>query len=256
MRVEGAVGIVTGGASGLGEGVVRMLVDGGGQAAIFDLPSSNGEALAAELGAGVEFFPVDVADPLQVEPAVSAAAERFGRIDLLMNSAGISTGSRVIGRDGTPHPLDHFRRHVEINLIGLFDVLRHAAVVMSRNEPNDEGERGLIVNVSSIAAIEGQVGQASYAASKGGVLALTLPLARDLAGHGIRVLCICPGIMDTPMLAGANEQLRQRLNDLTIFPKRLGLPADVGRLVRSFMESPLLNGEVVRLDGAVRLGPR
>jgi 3-hydroxyacyl-CoA dehydrogenase/3-hydroxy-2-methylbutyryl-CoA dehydrogenase len=256
MRVEGAVGVVTGGASGLGAGVVRMLVDGGGRAAIFDLPSSRGEELAAELGDAAAFFPVDVSDPEQVEPSVAAVVERFGRIDLLMNSAGISTGSRVVGRDGTPHPLDHFRRHVEINLIGLFDVLRHTAVAMAKNEPDEDGERGLIVNVSSIAAIEGQVGQASYSASKGGVLALTLPLARDLAMHGIRVLCICPGIMDTPMLAGASDELRQSLIASTIFPKRLGTPEDVGQLVRSFMEQPMLNGEVIRLDGAVRLAAR
>jgi 3-hydroxyacyl-CoA dehydrogenase/3-hydroxy-2-methylbutyryl-CoA dehydrogenase len=256
MKVDRAVGLVTGGASGLGEGVVRMLVDGGGHAAIFDLASSKGNELAAELGDRAAFFPVDVTDSAAVEAAVAGVAERFGRIDLLMNSAGISTGSRVLGRDGSPHPLDHFRRHVEVNLIGLFDVLRRAAVVMARNEPNEDGERGLIVNVASIAAIEGQVGQASYSASKGGVLALTLPLARDLAGHGIRVLCICPGIMDTPMLAGANEQLRNSLMDLTVFPKRLGRADDMGDLVRSFMEQPMLNGEVIRLDGAVRLAPR
>jgi 3-hydroxyacyl-CoA dehydrogenase/3-hydroxy-2-methylbutyryl-CoA dehydrogenase len=256
MKVEGAVGVVTGGASGLGEGVVRMLVDGGGRAAIFDLPSSRGSELADELGDEAAFFPVDVTDPDAVEASVAGVVERFGRIDVLMNSAGISTGSRVVGRDGSPHPLDHFRRHVEVNLIGLFDVLRQAAVVMARNEPNEDGERGLIVNVASIAAIEGQVGQASYSASKGGVLALTLPLARDLANHGIRVLCVCPGIMDTPMLAGANEQLRKSLMDLTIFPKRLGRAGDMGDLVRAFMEQPMLNGEVIRLDGAVRLAPR
>jgi 3-hydroxyacyl-CoA dehydrogenase/3-hydroxy-2-methylbutyryl-CoA dehydrogenase len=256
MKVEGAVGVVTGGASGLGEGVVRMLVDGGGRAAIFDLPSSKGAELGDELGDRAGFFPVDVTDSAAVEASVAGVVERFGRIDLLMNSAGISTGARVVGRDGSPHPLDHFRRHVEVNLIGLFDVLRHTAVVMARNEPNEDGERGLIVNVASIAAIEGQVGQASYSASKGGVLALTLPLARDLATHGIRVLCICPGIMDTPMLAGANEQLRRSLMDLTIFPKRLGRADDMGDLVRSFMEQPMLNGEVIRLDGAVRLAPR
>jgi 3-hydroxyacyl-CoA dehydrogenase/3-hydroxy-2-methylbutyryl-CoA dehydrogenase len=256
MKVDGAVGLVTGGASGLGEGVVRMLAGAGGHAAIFDLPSSKGGELAAELGDRAAFFPVDVTDSDAVEAAVAGVAERFGRIDVLMNSAGISTGSRVVGRDGSPHPLDHFRRHVEVNLIGLFDVLRRTAVVMARNEPNEDGERGLIVNVASIAAIEGQIGQASYSASKGGVLALTLPLARDLATHGIRVLCICPGIMDTPMLAGANEQLRKSLVDLTVFPKRLGRAEDMGALVRSFMEQPMLNGEVIRLDGAVRLAPR
>jgi 3-hydroxyacyl-CoA dehydrogenase/3-hydroxy-2-methylbutyryl-CoA dehydrogenase len=256
MKVEGSVGLVTGGASGLGEGVVRMLAGNGGRAAIFDLPSSNGAALVEELGDAVEFFPVDITDSDAVERGVAAVVERFGRIDLLMNCAGISSGQRVVGRDRVPHSLAHFRKHVEVNLIGLFDVLRHVAVAMSDNEPDETGERGLIVNIASIAALEGEAGQASYSASKGGVVALTLPLARELARHGIRVMCICPGIMDTAMLAGADEALRQRLTDLSLFPKRLGTPEDVGRLVKGFMETTFLNGEVVRLDAAVRLGPR
>jgi len=256
MKVDGSVGLVTGGASGLGEGVVRMLARNGGRAAIFDLPSSGGAAIAEELGDAVEFFPVDVTDSAGVEESVGRVAERFGRIDLLMNCAGISSGQKVVGRDRTPHSLAHFRKHVEVNLIGLFDVLRHVAVVMSENEPGEGGERGLIVNVASIAALEGEAGQASYSASKGGVVALTLPLARELSRHGIRVMCICPGIMDTAMLAGADDDLRERLTALSLFPKRLGTPEDVGQLVKGFMETTFLNGEVVRLDAAVRLGPR
>ncbi|MGB3411788.1 MAG: SDR family NAD(P)-dependent oxidoreductase [Microthrixaceae bacterium] len=255
MKVNGSVGLVTGGASGLGLGVVRMLVENGGRAAIFDLPSSNGAEIAEKLGDAAQFYPIDITDPVAVERDVAGAVERFGRVDLLMNCAGISSGKRVVGRDGIPHDLDHFRRHVEVNLIGLFDVLRHAAVAMSKNTPDDAGERGLIVNVASIAALEGEEGQASYSASKGGVVSLTLPLAREFARHGIRVMCLCPGIMDTAMLEGADDALRQRLTDLSLFPKRLGTPEDVGQLVKAFMETTFLNGEVVRLDAAVRLGP-
>jgi len=256
MQPGQTVGIVTGGASGLGAGVVGMLVDEGGQAAILDLPGSRGADLAAELGERAAFFPVDVTDPDQVERAVANVVERFGRIDLVVNSAGISTPMRVVGRDGSPHPLDHFLRHLAVNLVGAFDVLRHAAAAMARNEPGEGGERGLIVNIASIAAIEGQVGQASYSASKGGLAALTLPLARDLATQGIRVMCICPGIMDTPMLAGVDDELKERLVDLAVFPKRLGQPADVAGLVRSLLVNPYLNGDVVRLDAAVRLAAR
>jgi 3-hydroxyacyl-CoA dehydrogenase/3-hydroxy-2-methylbutyryl-CoA dehydrogenase len=256
MQVAGAVGVVTGGASGLGEGVVRMLVGGGGRAVILDRPQSRGADLAGELGAAAAFVPCDVADTVQVEQAVAAAAAAFGRIDVLVSSAGISPAARVVARDGTPFPLAVFRSGIDVNLVGLFDVLRHVAAVMTANEPGDDGERGLIVNVASIAGLEGQVGQASYAASKGGVVALTLPLARDLASWGIRVMCICPGVMDTAMLAGATEELRASLVDINVFPKRLGRPDDVAALVRTFMETTYLNGEVVRIDAATRLAPR
>jgi 3-hydroxyacyl-CoA dehydrogenase/3-hydroxy-2-methylbutyryl-CoA dehydrogenase len=256
MKVRGAVGLVTGGASGLGAGVVRMLAEQEGRAVILDRASSAGADLARELGDQVAFVACDVTDPAQVAAAVSGASEAFGRIDLLVSSAGISQAARVVSRDGTPYPLEDFRRGIEVNLIGLFDVLRLTAQVMARNEPSPEGERGLIVNIASIAGLEGQVGQASYAASKGGVVALTLPLARDLASWGIRVMCICPGVMDTPMLADAGEQVRRALADVNVFPKRLGDPADIAALVRTFMECTYLNGEVVRVDAGTRLGPR
>jgi 3-hydroxyacyl-CoA dehydrogenase/3-hydroxy-2-methylbutyryl-CoA dehydrogenase len=162
----------------------------------------------------------------------------------------------VVARDGSPFPLDLFRRGIDVNLVGLFDVVRHAAAAMARNEPGEDGERGLIVNVASIAGYEGQVGQASYAASKGGVIALTLPLARDLATWGIRVMCICPGVMDTAMLAGSTEQLRAALADINVFPKRLGRPTDVAAVVRTMMETTYLNGDVVRIDAGTRLAPR
>jgi len=253
MRIDGAVGLVTGGASGLGGGTARMLVEGGGRVGILDLPSSAGEAYAAELGQSAVFVPCDVADEGQVEKAVTAIADRFGRIDVCVNAAGISPAARVLSRKGDLHPLDMFAKTVQVNLVGTFDVLRHAVAAMARNEPGEHGERGLIVNVSSAAALEGQVGQAAYSASKGGIAAMTLPLARDLAIHGIRVMTVCPGIMDTGMLAGTDETRRAALLDLHVFPKRLGTPADFAQLVGAFMENELINGEVVRLDAATRL---
>lgn len=256
MRVSESVGLITGGASGLGRGAAEMLVSAGGRAVILDRPESDGVAVAAELGHGAAFVGCDITDPTAVEDAVAEAADAFGRIDLLVSSAGISPAARVVSRDGAPFPLDLFRRGVDVNLVGLFDVLRHTAAVMTRNEPSEEGERGLIVNIASIAGLEGQVGQASYAASKGGVIALTLPLARDLASWGIRVMCICPGVMDTAMLADASDELREALADINVFPKRLGRPDDVAQLVRAFMENTYLNGEVVRVDAATRLAPR
>ncbi|WP_219413515.1 SDR family NAD(P)-dependent oxidoreductase [Pseudonocardia nigra] len=253
MRIGESVGLFTGGASGLGAGTARMLAERGGRVGILDLPSSAGERFAAELGEPALFVPMDVADEGQVEKAVARVAEHFGRIDVCVNAAGVSPATRVLSRKGELHPLDVFRRTVEINLVGTFDVLRHAVAAIARNEPGPDGERGLIVNVASAAALEGQTGQAAYAASKGGIVALTLPLARDLAIWGIRVMTICPGIMDTGMLAGADEKRRAALMDLHVFPKRLGRPADFAHLVASFMENELLNGEVVRLDAATRL---
>ncbi|WP_326837029.1 SDR family NAD(P)-dependent oxidoreductase [Amycolatopsis rhabdoformis] len=251
--MSGSVGLVTGGASGLGAGTARMLVAGGGRVGILDLPSSAGAEFAAELGEAALFVPADVADEAEVEKAVAQVADRFGRLDVCVNAAGISPAARVLSRKGELHPLDLFRRTIEINLVGAFDVLRHAVAVMARNEPGPDGERGLIVNVSSAAALEGQAGQAAYSASKGGLVALTLPLARDLALWGVRVMTVCPGIMDTGMLAGADEKRRAALMDLHVFPKRLGRPEDFAKLVASFMENELLNGEVVRLDAATRL---
>lgn len=253
MHVSNAVGLLTGGAGGLGGAVARMLVERGGKAVIVDVPSSRGEAFAKELGANAIFLPTDVTHTADVEAAVADAVERFGRIDLCVNAAGISPAARVIGRDGTLFPLELFKRTIDINLVGAFDVMRRAADAMSRNEPGESGERGLIVNVASIAAFEGQTGQASYSASKGGLVALTLPLARDLARVGIRVMTIAPGIMDTPMLAGAGDKRRQALIDLHVFPKRLGTPEDFAALVASIMQNTLLNGEVIRLDAATRL---
>lgn len=256
MQVSGSVGLVTGGASGLGEGVVRMLVDNGGRAVILDRAQSRGAEIVEEMGSNASFVPCDITDPAAVDEAVAAAAATFGRIDLLVSSAGISPAARIVSRDGTPFPLDLFKSGIDVNLVGLFDVLRHTAAVMTQNEPSGEGERGLIVNIASIAGLEGQVGQASYAASKGGVIALTLPLARDLATWGIRVMCICPGVMDTAMLASASQELRHALADINVFPKRLGRPDDVAGMVKAFMENTYINGDVVRIDAGTRLAPR
>ena len=253
MKVAGSVALVTGGASGLGAGVARGLVAAGGRVVIADLGSSAREQVAAELGDRAAFVPVDVTRPDDVESAVAAAAAVRGRIDALVSCAGISSGQRMLTRSGEVHTLEHFRAHIEVNLIGLFDVLRHVVVQMAANEPNAEGERGVIVNLGSIAGIEGQVGQMSYSASKGGIIGLTLPLARDLGSLGIRVVTICPGIMDTPILASLDDEQIAAITAGNVFPKRLGAPADVAALVCHIMENTYLNGEVIRLDAGMRL---
>lgn len=254
MKIENSVGLITGGASGLGAGTARMLVEHGGKAAIFDLPGSQGEALADELGESALFIPADVSDPDQVTAGVTAAVDRFGRIDLVVNAAGISPAHRVVNFKGAMFPMDTWQRTIDINLTGTFDVVRNAAKAMMLNEPGEDGERGLIVNVASAAGLEGQTGQAAYTASKGAVVQLTLQLARDLSVHGLRVMAIAPGIMDTAMLQGIDDARREKLIDLNVFPKRLGTPSDFARLVRCFMEVTMLNGDVVRLDAATRLG--
>jgi 3-hydroxyacyl-CoA dehydrogenase / 3-hydroxy-2-methylbutyryl-CoA dehydrogenase len=254
MQVANTVGLVTGGAGGLGGAVARMLVDGGGKVAIIDVAGSPGAAFAAELGENALFLPTDVTQTEQVESAVATTIAEFGRIDLCVNAAGISPAARIVGRDGSLFPLDLFKKTIDINLVGMFDVTRQVAGAMGKNEPGESGERGLIVNVASIAAFEGQVGQASYTASKGAIVALTLQLARDLAKLGIRVMAIAPGIMDTPMLAGLDDKRKQGLADLSLFPKRLGTPRDFAQLTQSIMENTMLNGDIIRLDAATRLG--
>jgi 3-hydroxyacyl-CoA dehydrogenase/3-hydroxy-2-methylbutyryl-CoA dehydrogenase len=253
MRVADTVAVVTGGGSGLGAAVVRMLVEGGARVGVVDLPAAatNHESF----GDTVRYFGADVTDPDQARAAVDGVVEAFGRIDLLVSCAGVAPSHRVVASDGTPFELDVFRRTLEVNLIGLFDVLRWSASHMARNAPGEDGERGLIVNIGSIAGLEGQVGQAAYTASKGAVAALTIQLARDLARNGIRVMTIAPGNMDTPMLAGVPDDFRERLVSTHIFPDRLGRPEELAALVRTFMEVTFLNGEVVRLDAGARLPP-
>ncbi len=254
MQIDGSVSFVTGGASGLGRGVAEALAARGGRVVVLDLPSSQGAEVAEGIG-GV-FVPADLRRTEQVEEAVAGAIDAFGRIDVAVNAAGVATAHRVVARDGELFPLDLFRRTIEVNLIGLFDVVRRVAAEMAKNEPNAAGERGAIVNVASIAAYEGQVGQAAYSASKGGIVALSLQLARDLAGLGIRVNTIAPGIMDTPMLAGAPQELKDALAQIHVFPRRLGTPADFAHLALAVIENEMLNGEVIRLDAGARMGPK
>jgi len=247
------VGIVTGGASGLGEATTRRLQAGGAPVVIIDLPSSSGEALAAELGDTVRFCPADVRDETQVQAAI-AAAQELGDLRIVVSCAGIGTPGRIVGRKG-PLDLDSFRNVIEINLIGTFNVLRLAAAAMIGNEPV-EGDRGVIVMTASIAAYDGQIGQASYAASKGGVVALTLPAARDLADKLIRVVTIAPGTFATPMLAGLPADATAVLEALVPHPSRLGQPEEFASLVAHIVDNGMLNGEVIRLDGALRMPPR
>lgn len=240
----------------MGFGAAERIVAMGGQVVMMDINEERGKTAQDELGEGSRYIRCDVSDTGEVVAAVSAAGEAFGRIDVLVNAAGVAPAQRVLSRDGAMFDLDLFRFTVGVNLIGMFDVIRNTARVMSGNDPNEDGERGVIVNVASIAAFEGQVGQAAYSASKGGVVAMTLPIARDLAGVGIRVNTVAPGIMDTPLLAGAPQELKDSLAELQVFPQRLGTPADFAHLVTSIVENPMLNGEVIRLDAAARMPPR
>jgi 3-hydroxyacyl-CoA dehydrogenase/3-hydroxy-2-methylbutyryl-CoA dehydrogenase len=254
MDVNGARVLITGGASGLGGGTAARLASQGARVGILDLPTSNGADAADDIG-GV-FAAADVRESEQVSAAVGQIAEAFGGLDVCVNAAGVANAHRVINRAGDMFPLELFEFVIGVNLVGTFDVTRNAAKVMAENEPDVEGGRGLVVNVASIAATEGQIGQAAYSASKGGVAAMTLPLARDLASIGVRVMTIAPGIMDTPMIAGMPDEVRESLAKIHVFPQRLGTPEDFARLVQHFMENTLLNGEVVRLDAGARMMPR
>src|SRR5262245_55205270 len=255
MQIADSVALVTGGASGLGEATVRRFAGGGGKVMILDRPGSAGEAVASEPGTRVAFTPADGTDDEQVEAAVAGAVDRFGALHVAVNCAGVGVCMRTITREG-PHPLDLFARVLQVNLIGTFNVIRLAAARMAKNTPNAEGERGVVVNTASVAAFDGQIGQAAYSASKGGVVGVTLPIARDLAGVGIRVLTIAPGTFDTPMLAVAPEPLRQALAAQIPFPSRLGRPSEFAGLVQHILENVMLNGETIRLDGAIRMAPK
>lgn len=240
----------------MGFGAASRIVSLGGQVVMMDINEDRGKAAQEELGENSRFIPCDVSVSEEVTAAVNRAAEAFGGIQILVNAAGVAPAQRILSRDGTMFDLDLFRFTVGVNLIGMFDVIRNTARVMATNEPNDEGERGVIVNVASIAAFEGQVGQAAYSASKGGVVGMTLPIARDLGGVGVRVNTVAPGIMDTPLLAEAPQELKDSLAKLHVFPQRLGTPADFAHLVTSIVENPMINGEVIRLDAAARMPPR
>ncbi|MCB0154404.1 MAG: 3-hydroxyacyl-CoA dehydrogenase [Anaerolineae bacterium] len=255
MDLRGKTFVVTGGGSGLGAATARMLVESGGQVVIAELNPETGQLTASELGQPARFVQTDVTDAASVQQALDTAHRTFGGLSGTINCAGIAIAEKIVGQDG-PHDLARFSKVIQINLIGTFNVMRLAAALMVENEPEPGGERGVIVNTASVAAFEGQVGQAAYAASKGGVVSLTLPVARDLARSGIRVMAIAPGIFDTAMLAGLPEKARESLGQQVPFPSRLGQPVEYAALVKHIIENPMLNGEVIRLDGAIRMAPR
>jgi NAD(P)-dependent dehydrogenase (short-subunit alcohol dehydrogenase family) len=255
LRIGGKVTLVTGGASGLGLATVRELLGAGASVVILDLPSSDGETVAKELGDDVRFAAADVTVEQEVEEAVALAVRELGGLHILVNCAGVGFPGRVLSRDGSPIELELFETVVRVNLIGTFNVVRLAAARMATQDPDGE-ERGVIVNTASIAAFEGQIGQAAYAASKAGIAGMTLPVARDLAGKLIRCVAIAPGTFDTPMLAGLPEDARARLAESIPHPRRLGRPEEFAALVRHVVENPAINGETIRLDGALRMPPR
>jgi NAD(P)-dependent dehydrogenase (short-subunit alcohol dehydrogenase family) len=253
MQIDGSSAIVVGGASGLGEATVRALHAAGAIVTVADVNAEKGGALSGELG--LEFVSCDVREEGQVEAAVQKAAERDGGLRIAVCCAGTGWAQKVAGSKG-PHPLMPFETILQINLIGTFNALRFAAAAMIGNEPLEDGERGVCVNTASIAAYDGQVGQVAYSASKGGVVAMTLPTARDLAQYGIRVNTIAPGLFDTPLLAALPEEARQKLGAGIPFPQRLGMPAEYAQLACQIVENRMLNGETIRLDGALRMPPR
>lgn len=250
MHISETAAIVTGGASGLGAATARALAEAGAKVTIFDLNRASGEALAAEIGG--HFAEVDVSSEASVAAGIALAEEKMGRISALVNCAGIAYAIRTLGRDGA-HPLDKFTRTIDINLKGSFNCIRLAAEKMAQNTANADGERGVIVNTASVAAFDGQKGQAAYSASKGGIVGMTLPIARDLGSLGIRVNTIAPGVFMTPILEGLNEEAIAGLSADVIFPKRLGRPEEFAALVRFMVETAYMNGETIRIDGALRM---
>jgi NAD(P)-dependent dehydrogenase (short-subunit alcohol dehydrogenase family) len=255
MQLAGSVAMITGGASGLGAATARLFSEAGAKLVLCDLNVEAGNALAAEFGNNGLFVKTDVTQSEDIQGALTQVQARFGGLHIVVNCAGIATAERVIGRQG-PVPLERFERVIQVNLIGTFNVIRLAAGLMMQNTPDAEGERGVIINTASIAAFEGQIGQPAYAASKAGVAGMTLPIAREFAAHGIRVVAIAPGVFDTPMVAVLPEPARQALGAAVPFPKRLGRPDEYAALARHIVENVMLNGATIRLDGALRMGPR
>lgn len=253
MDISGAAALVTGGASGLGLATARRLTAAGAHVTIVDLPSSPGEAVAAELGG--TFAPADVTDAEQIAAAASRAAEA-GPLRVVVNCAGIAPPAKVLDRDGAPSSLADYERVIRVNLLGTYNVIAQASAVMAKTEATDGGDRGVIVNTASVAAFDGQIGQPAYAASKGGVHAMTLPIARELARYGIRVVTIAPGIMETPMLKGLPQAAQDSLGQQVPYPSRLGAPDEYARLVLAIVDNGYLNGETIRLDGAIRMAPK
>ncbi|TVT52717.1 MAG: 3-hydroxyacyl-CoA dehydrogenase [Azoarcus sp. PHD] len=255
MKIENGVFVVTGGGSGLGAATARMLVEAGAKVVLADVNREAGDAVAAELGAAATFVTTDVTDEASAKAAIDLAVSAYGGLNGLINCAGVAPAEKVVGREG-PHRLESFSRTVAINLIGSFNMIRLAADVMSKAEPDAGGERGVIVSTASVAAFDGQVGQAGYAASKAGVVGMTLPVARELSRFGIRVMTVAPGIMETPMLMGMPQEVQDSLGKMVPFPSRLGRPGEFASLVRHIIENAYLNGEVIRLDGAIRMAAK
>ncbi|GLR11300.1 3-hydroxyacyl-CoA dehydrogenase [Chitinimonas prasina] len=255
MQIKDSVFLVTGGASGLGAAVVRMAVASGGRAVIVDRNEAAGLALAEELGANALFARADVADEASCRAAVALAGERFGKLDVLVNCAGIVHGEKVVGKEAA-HALDSFKRVIDVNLVGSFNLLRLAAEAMSKQPAHNSAERGVIINTASVAAFDGQIGQCAYTASKAGIVGLTLPAARELARFGIRVMTIAPGIFKTPMMASLPQEVQDSLGAGVPFPSRMGEPDEYAQLVAAIVTNPMLNGEVIRLDGALRMQPK
>ena len=255
MEIKNSTFIVTGGSSGLGAATVEMIVAAGGNALIADVSKAQGEALAAKLGKQARYVDCDVTREDHGKAAVEAALKGFGGLSGLVNCAGIAIGEKTVGKDG-PHSLEKFARVISINLIGSFNMIRLAADAMAKQQPNAAGERGVIVNTASVAAFDGQIGQAAYSASKAGIVGMTLPIARDLSRSGIRVMTIAPGIFETPMLLGMPQEVQDALGKMVPFPSRLGKPHEYAQLVRQIAENAMLNGEVIRLDGAIRMQPK
>jgi NAD(P)-dependent dehydrogenase (short-subunit alcohol dehydrogenase family) len=255
MQIKDSVFLVTGGASGLGAATVRMAVENGGKAMIADMQVEAGEKLAKELGANARFVKCDVTSEADGQAAVDATVKAFGGLQVLINCAGIATAERTLGKEA-PHKLASFAKVITVNLIGTFNMIRLAAFEMAKAGPNAAGERGVIVNTASVAANDGQIGQAAYSASKGGVVGMTLPIARDLSRNGIRVCTIAPGIFETPMLMGLPKEAQDSLGKQVPFPSRLGRPSEYAQLARSIIENEMLNAETIRLDGAIRMAPK
>ncbi len=255
MEIKNCTAVITGGASGLGEACVRMFVENGGNVGIFDLNEDAGNVLANELGARAVFCKTNVADEESVKNAMDIVAEKFGGIHFAVNCAGLSSPMKVLSKKGTM-PVSFFNQVIQVNLIGTMNIIRLAAEKMVQNDPNADGEKGVVINTASVAAFEGQIGQAAYTASKAGVAGMTLPIAREFAEYGIRVLTIAPGLFNTPMLAGLPEKAKDSLIQQVPFPKRLGHPEEFAFLAQHIVENPVLNGEVIRLDASIRMGVR
>ena len=253
MQLKGSVFLITGGGSGLGAATARMAIDNGAQVVIADV--QDGSKYAAELGANARYIKTDVTSEADGKAAVELAIKEFGALNVLVNCAGIAIGEKTIGKNG-PHALATFTRVITINLIGTFNMIRLAAETMAKGQPNASGERGVIVNTASVAAYDGQIGQAAYSASKGGVVGMTLPIARDLSRDGIRVMTIAPGIFETPMLLGMPKEIQDSLGKMVPFPSRLGRAPEYAALARHIVENEMLNGETIRLDGAIRMAPK